>query len=425
MPTALDQTIGVKEEYEALLPKLSVEEFESLKQSIKVNGLLIPLVVNQDNILLDGYHRYKVCQELGIKPEVQVKVFPRLLEEKLFMINVNLKRRQLTDCQKVELGEALKPIYKELARRNSLSNLRQNAKINDSSHNNLLTRSTGSFDPLGRVNEIIAKEIGLSTTTYQRGETILKEAPALWKNQVRTGKIAINKAYTIHKRNLKKEELLKASVASNQLPRNVLLIQGDFIEKSKELISDTSIDLIFTDPPYGKEWLSLYADLAKIAARALKIGGSIVTNVGHSIIPEVISNMVNAGLTYWWPIAVKLSGQFAREHHRGVSIKWKPLLWFVKGNKKNAVDYLADYIESSTPEKLMHEWEQSPAEAEHVISRLTVGNQVVFDPMMGSGTTGVAALKLNRKFIGIEIDREKFEIAKGKINSSIDKGKIQ
>ena len=56
------------------------------------------------------------------------------------------------------------------------------------------------------------------------------------------------------------------------------------------------------------------------------------------------------------------------------------------------------------------------SEAQHVISRLTVENQTVLDLMMGSGTTGIAALQLNRKFIGIEIDPDTFEIAKSRIN---------
>ena len=60
---------------------------------------------------------------------------------------------------------------------------------------------------------------------------------------------------------------------------------------------------------------------------------------------------------------------------------------------------------------------QSPLEAEYIIKNLTVGeNQIVCDPMMGSGTFGIAPLKLNRKFIGIEIDMDKFEIAKANIS---------
>jgi DNA modification methylase len=42
-------------------------------------------------------------------------------------------------------------------------------------------------------------------------------------------------------------------------------------------------------------------------------------------------------------------------------------------------------------------------------------NQVTLDPFMGEGTFGIAALKLKRKFIGIEIDKERFEIARTKI----------
>ena len=128
--------------------------------------------------------------------------------------------------------------------------------------------------------------------------------------------------------------------------------------------------------------------------------------------------MKDAGLTYWWSIAVRLSGPFDRSFQRGVSIKWKPLLWFVKGNKKNAIDFMSDYIESKPPEKPLHEWTQSTVEAEHVISRLTVENQLVLDPMMGSGTTGVVAIKLNRKFIGIELDKCRLEIGKGRINDN-------
>ena len=53
-------------------------------------------------------------------------------------------------------------------------------------------------------------------------------------------------------------------------------------------------------------------------------------------------------------------------------------------------------------------------EAEYIIKNLTIENQTVLDPMMGSGTTGIAALNLNRKFIGIEINSTTFEIARSK-----------
>jgi site-specific DNA-methyltransferase (adenine-specific) len=52
---------------------------------------------------------------------------------------------------------------------------------------------------------------------------------------------------------------------------------------------------------------------------------------------------------------------------------------------------------------------------DHIISWSNEGDTVL-DPLMGSGTTGVAALELNRKFIGIEISSEYVELAKKRIN---------
>jgi DNA modification methylase len=55
-------------------------------------------------------------------------------------------------------------------------------------------------------------------------------------------------------------------------------------------------------------------------------------------------------------------------------------------------------------------------ESKKIISRRTVENQVVFDSMMGTGTNGIAALNLNRRFIGIKINKETYKIALGNIN---------
>lgn len=52
-----------------------------------------------------------------------------------------------------------------------------------------------------------------------------------------------------------------------------------------------------------------------------------------------------------------------------------------------------------------------------LISLCTIKNQTVLDPFMGSGSTGVSSLNLNRKFIGYEKDKTYFEIAKNRINN--------
>ena len=58
----------------------------------------------------------------------------------------------------------------------------------------------------------------------------------------------------------------------------------------------------------------------------------------------------------------------------------------------------------------------------HIIENLIINssleNDIVLDCFMGSGTTGAACKKLNRKFIGIELDKDYFEIARNRIEAS-------
>ena len=61
---------------------------------------------------------------------------------------------------------------------------------------------------------------------------------------------------------------------------------------------------------------------------------------------------------------------------------------------------------------------QKPVELiEHLLSNSTKENDWIFDGYMGSGSTGVACKHLNRNFIGIEIDKEYFDIATNRINN--------
>ena len=82
---------------------LTKDEYEALKDSIKQNGLYHPIIINEKGNVLDGHHRLKACEELGIQPRFEVKEFEDETQEELFVIDTNIARRQLSDYQKGEL----------------------------------------------------------------------------------------------------------------------------------------------------------------------------------------------------------------------------------------------------------------------------------------------------------------------------------
>ena len=180
-----------------------------------------------------------------------------------------------------------------------------------------------------------------------------------------------------------------------------------------ELIPDSSIDLIFTDPLYRREYLPLYANLAEVADRVLKVGGSLVTYIGQYALPEILDNLraPKIRLRYWHEFCIKLEGpQFAKLNNPEIVVRWKHLLWFVKGDKPQLPlddSSIIDLIDSKRPDKSLNRFTQSTVEAEYIISRLTIEDMQVLDPFLGSaGTTAIAAAKLNRRFIGIDISAE-------------------
>ena len=56
---------------------------------------------------------------------------------------------------------------------------------------------------------------------------------------------------------------------------------------------------------------------------------------------------------------------------------------------------------------------------EYLIKTYTDENQIVLDNCMGSGSTGVACINTNRRFIGYEINEEYFKISKYRISEAI------
>ncbi|MCZ2102293.1 MAG: site-specific DNA-methyltransferase [Chitinophagales bacterium] len=185
-------------------------------------------------------------------------------------------------------------------------------------------------------------------------------------------------------------------------------------------IENESIDIIVTDPPYPRQYLDLYHDLAVFAERVLKPGGSLFAMAGQSYLPEILQLMQAQGLKYNWTLCyLTPGGQSPQLWQRKVNSFWKPVLWYIKGDPKK---WLGDVVKSDVNDndKNFHFWGQSISGMNDLIQRVSDPGDVILDPFLGGGTTGAACLYNLRNFVGIEIEQDSFETAKERL-SIIDK----
>lgn len=400
--------LSVSSEYDKLVFPMSSEEYTALKESIKINGLWLPIICNPEGVILDGHHRFRACIELEIKTKIAVREFDNKLLEKKFVIECNLKRRQLNDFQKAELGISLLVIEQELAKLRRVEHSQTNEPIS-------------SNELGGQSRDIVAKQIGVSGTTFERARKIIEKAPEEVKKRLREHdpRTSITKEYqNIIKAEKKEKRQDQIKELQVNLPEKVTLHHSAF---QKVFIEGNSVSLIITDPLYHEKDIHLYDDLAVHASRVLREGGSLLCYAGHFAIGKIISMVESRGLKFQWPMAIIHGGPTAAIFGRKVLVGYMPMLWFVKGKYEG--EFVKDVVQSEFQGKELHEWAKSTVESDYFIKYMTIENEIVYDPFMGQGTFGVSAVKQNRQFIGCEINLQHFENAQKIISEASNNAK--
>jgi DNA modification methylase len=392
-------------EYSAILTPMTPEEYEGLKLSIKERGQLLPIIINQDGVILDGHNRYQICQELGIVPITESRNLSKK-EEIQYVRTVNISRRQLNPFALVILA------CKE---HNSEWKLGDKVKF---SQNETET----------------AMRYAVSKGMWHRAWQTIENNPELI-SKVLEGKMSYNEAYQIGVRN--KRNAARSEALALAPPANAKLYLLDF---DVAPIEEGSIDAIVVDPPYGKKYLDKCVMLAKKARIWLRPRGSLMVMVGQYYLPEFFEKLMIDGLNYYWIVAYHMSGGTAFERSKPMQNAWKPIIWLTKGEIKFTPEEVrtgtlrfpmgSDMVHSKKAEKsgspgrdkkqteFDSSWQQSTSGFEALILKCTKPGDMVLDPMMGIGTTGVAAINLKRKFIGMDIDPVAFKEANGRIKEA-------
>lgn len=158
--------IVLKDEYKNLIPRPIPEEYEDIKKSIQETGIEVPVILNPQKILIDGYTRYQIASESKIQEiPFETKSFSSEQEERNFIIRRNLKRRHLNTMQKSEIGIKL------------MAQIQEDAMERQRTHGGTapgkkktLVGSQPTTD--GKVVEIVAKQIHISDKTLKQRNKI-------------------------------------------------------------------------------------------------------------------------------------------------------------------------------------------------------------------------------------------------------------
>lgn len=256
---------------------------------------------------------------------------------------------------------------------------------------------------------------------------------------------------------------------------DIQLIHGDCLVEMQN-IPDKSVDCVICDLPYGTtqcKWdviipfASLWKEYKRVCSGAIVLFATepftsklIMSNcdnfkekltwVKHK--PSNIGNAKIRHLKYSEDIVVFSFGKYTfnpqyterksdrvRQAQRGNSKQWRtnkkptqevsfatqyePRDWHTfDADRKlqgNVLNYPA--VVSNSKEKVNHPTQKPVALLEYLIKTYTNDGDLVLDNCMGSGSCGVAAVNTNRKFIGIELDENYYNIAKQRIEEAIRK----
>ena len=186
---------------------------------------------------------------------------------------------------------------------------------------------------------------------------------------------------------------------------------GDARELAKA-IPDESVDLIFTDPPYPKEFLPLYGWLAEEAGRILRPGGWLFAYGAGEYLPDHLSRL-GKHLNYFWVFVLLHNDGHPRMWHKRLFSGYKPVMVYTKGHPKLNPWKTTVYIDAK--DKRFHKWGQGIILPLKMLEMLTGPDGIIFDPMCGGGTVPAACKMLGRRWLAFEIDPDTAEAARRRV----------
>lgn len=177
-----EPSLTVDAEFKSLIETLSNAEYESLSASIVTEGCREALIVwQEENILVDGHHRYAICMEHNVPFNVLYKSFDCREAVIVWMLENQLSRRNLSEPKRIQYVLRLKPAIQDLNEK------RQRAGVN-------LFPNLGT----GHTDDHLSSRAGVSHGKFHHAETILTKAQPFLQDWYTSGDITAYGGYRLY-----------------------------------------------------------------------------------------------------------------------------------------------------------------------------------------------------------------------------------
>jgi len=399
-----------------------------LVSSMRAVGLLQPVVVDSESRLIAGQRRIEAAKALEWA-EIDAVVAGDLNDALRLLTaqrDENCCRMDFAPSEAVAVGAAIEAIESRAAKERQ----REHGETAPGRHGD----TGGKLPQLkGKTRDRVAAAVGMKARTYEKAKAVVEAAKQdpkrfgpLVKEMDDTGKV--DRAYSKVRRAKRAAE--ERANAERPAEEWVLTAAQDVVPCAA----------LITDPPYGildepweperlesftREWCARWASCG--ADTMLIFWSQRHLWAGRAWFDEALAGYEFQQLLVW-----HYPNNKSPQSRRGFKQTWEPIFFYRRKDSARKVelsgaewgDDLHDFDchVAAVPQSNFDKWnmKQHPAQKplsvmRWLVNAVTRRGELVCDPFAGSGTTGIAAVQLGRRFHGIENNPEYLEMAKGRI----------
>lgn len=403
----------LKTPYADLLPPLKTSEREALAADIKANGVLHPIVIDEDGNILDGHHRHAIDRNA---PTVTVEGLSED-EKRAYTIRANLARRNLTGDQTREVAKT----QREIARR-----------LREADEKRWTQEAVGAL--LGVAQQTVSDwftntgsgeskspppDARVKLTTPAKEEIVRRIEAGEKQDQIASDYGVCPATVTKVKQAAERAEQKAKAVRESALGGDCgppLVIVADAVDW---LLEQEPCDLLLTDPPYAtdvddigkfaKRWLPVALDKVKPTGRAYVCVGAYPREL-HAYCSVRMPDQILV-----WTYRNTM-GPATKDRYK---LNWQAILYYVDDDAPplncDSLNELFSVQDINAPDgrqgDRFHEWQKPLELAERIIRHATKPGDVVLDPFCCTGSFLLAASAAGRFAKGCDISESNLAIA--------------